>query len=219
MEFGGKIKIRSKAEIDTRAPFKSVKEAVTLFGDRLHVIPPITLNKIQIERNNMKEEDASSSSLRLFTIKGELEETKQNLQKAKDESMQIANCLYSLQEELERAKLEIQQLKNRESAEIQVMLKKEMECLKFTTENMEDAIEVKKHAVSSKKYMDPSPNDRITFLKSVDDEDHERVLLRHPSLKKTDKKKKKTLIPLIIGGLFCKMNMSSHKKYAQASEV
>ena len=44
-------------------------------------------------------------------IEIELEETKHNLKRAKEESMQVMNSLSSLKEELERTRQELQKLK------------------------------------------------------------------------------------------------------------
>ncbi|KAE9458624.1 hypothetical protein C3L33_09463, partial [Rhododendron williamsianum] len=95
---GQGLRTTKRAEIDTTAPFRSVKEAVMLFGER-----------VLAGENN----DASGNGL--VTVTTELEETKENLQKAREESLVMATCLSTLQQELERTKLELRQLKERES--------------------------------------------------------------------------------------------------------
>lgn len=143
----------------------------------------------------------------LGTVVAELEETKQNLVKAKEEGMLMANCLSSLKEELERTKLELEQLKERES-EKQLLMESEIEDVKFV-EDSAKVVEVKAENGSStegeetrtefqkKRYVTfANPPSVPQFVVPQGRE----VLERHPSLKK---KKKKPLIPL-IGGLFSK---------------
>lgn len=138
-------------------------------------------------------------------VAAELEETRQSLQKAKEESMVMATCLSSLEEELQRTKKELQQLKERES-EKQVM-ETELEHLKF----VEDSIDIEVKAETSDEGTEFQKKRYVTFanppsLARVMVPPHGDVALeRHPSLRK---KKKKPLIPL-IGGLFSRKKNSS----------
>ena len=50
--------------------------------------------------------------IKLGNVSTELEETKQNLQKAREEGNYMANCLKSLKEQLEETKRELQNLKS-----------------------------------------------------------------------------------------------------------
>lgn len=144
----------------------------------------------------------------------ELEETKQSLLKAREESMHMALCLSSLQQELEQTKRELHVLKNRES-EKRVLCDSEMEDLKFV-ENSSESIYNKEMMSSDqrKKYVTfanpPSVARVIEPLPSPPS--YETVLQRHPSLKK---KKKKPLIPL-IGGLFSKLKRGNSEHIAMA---
>lgn len=138
----------------------------------------------------------------------ELEETKQSLQRARGESMQMSTSLFFLQQELEQTKMELQQLKSThhesdQNRQPQLDLK-DIEDIKFVedstglmkqvvkTETMTQKVEFQK-----KKYVtfaNPPcvaqvvlPNPPIVA---------EAVLQRNPSLMK---KKMKQFIPLIKG--------------------
>ncbi|WZY76968.1 hypothetical protein YC2023_023352 [Brassica napus] len=88
-----------RAEIDTKAPFRTVKEAVALFGERVLAS--------QVYSSHLKVKQMEDPA----KIEIELEETKHNLKRAKEESMQVMNSLSSLKEELERTRQELQKLK------------------------------------------------------------------------------------------------------------
>ncbi|KAE8713488.1 Hexokinase 3 [Hibiscus syriacus] len=62
----------------------------------------------------------------LGTMTAELEETKHNLEKAREESMAMANCLSLLKEKLERTKRDLQKMKEREITE-KLMMEFEVE--------------------------------------------------------------------------------------------
>ncbi|XP_054799534.1 WEB family protein At1g75720-like isoform X1 [Prosopis cineraria] len=140
------------AEIDTRAPFRSVKDAVSLFGEK---VLAQELHATQLEEQALwgcqniwflvvlviqdkskgkaaydahihararagtegRDENGMEESSRVGRVAVELEETRQNLERAREESMLMAHCLSSLQEELERTKQELQQLRQRENEE------------------------------------------------------------------------------------------------------
>ncbi|KAL0360556.1 UNVERIFIED_CONTAM: WEB family protein [Sesamum radiatum] len=202
---GGGVKARSKAEIDTSAPFRSVKEAVMLFGERV-LAGELYANKLKEMRDGMMDETETS----------ELEQTKQSLQKAREESMQMAQYLSSLQQELHHTKMELQRLKSRAS-DRHAQLDLEIEDLKFI-ENYKERTEQVKTETTDRDH----DNDGVEFQKkkyvtfanppSVAQvvvpplpPPSEAVLQRHPSLRK---KKKKPLIPF-IGGIFSKKRGSS----------
>ncbi|XP_022936927.1 WEB family protein At1g75720 [Cucurbita moschata] len=109
METGG-VKLK-RAEIDTRKPFRSVKEAVSLFGDK---VLAGELYSNRLKQMHGRDQRRDTNELKLGNVAAELEETKQSLEKAKEESMVMAHCLSSLQEELENTKKELQFLKESE---------------------------------------------------------------------------------------------------------
>ncbi|XP_020220118.1 WEB family protein At1g75720 isoform X2 [Cajanus cajan] len=190
-----------KAEIDTRAPFRSVKEAVSLFGDK------VLAGQVYATANNLKKMQSGETEngveySRIGNVEAELEETRENLERAKEESMVMAHCLSSLQEELERTKQELQQLKQRETEKDAV--ESEIEDVKFV-ENL-TTFQGKSSRLEDEK-MDYFQKKRyVTFAKSPS-VSHQVMLPqhgvekleRHPSLR--NKKKNKSFIPF-IGAIF-----------------
>ena len=131
----------------------------------------------------------------------ELEETKQRLVEAREDRMLMATCLSSLQQELERTKYELQQLKDnsKNHSAIEEDLKFIEDITKFevkpesTSHDAKSAMEFHK-----KRYVSFANQPSVAQVKVQPCD--AGVLERHPSLRK---KKKKPLIPL-IGGIFTK---------------
>ncbi|CAH1429869.1 unnamed protein product [Lactuca virosa] len=194
-----------RAEIDTTAPFKSVKEAVALFGEKV-LASGVYANKLkeinmQIE-NNVKEYEKIPMPITI-----ELEETKQRLEEAQEDRMLMATCLSSLQQELERTKYELQQLK--QNSKNHPGIEEDFEFIEDVTK-FEVKPESTSHNATSelefqkKRYVTFAnpPSVAQVMIQPCD----ATVLERHPSLRK---KKKKALIPL-IGGIFTKKKNIIH---------
>lgn len=123
-------------------------------------------------------------------IETELEETKHNLKRAKEESFQMRKFLFSLKEELERTKQELQKLRVDPEEES----KTKIDDTVFKTKFEVLVPQVDDELIST------SPR-----LRSMSEKVVEMFLERHPSMRKKEKKKKKkSLIPLFIGGIFSK---------------
>ncbi|CAH1429870.1 unnamed protein product [Lactuca virosa] len=190
-----------RAEIDTTAPFKSVKEAVALFGEKV-LASGVYANKLKEIENNVKEYEKIPMPITI-----ELEETKQRLEEAQEDRMLMATCLSSLQQELERTKYELQQLK--QNSKNHPGIEEDFEFIEDVTK-FEVKPESTSHNATSelefqkKRYVTFAnpPSVAQVMIQPCD----ATVLERHPSLRK---KKKKALIPL-IGGIFTKKKNIIH---------
>ncbi|KAJ8545744.1 hypothetical protein K7X08_018327 [Anisodus acutangulus] len=206
MEREGGVMVRGRVEIDMRQPFRSVKEAVMLFGEKV-LAGEIHAKQLKEHPVQTKASDGQIQH-KFGATRVELEETKQSLQKAKEEGDFMAHCLQSLRQELELTRREIQQLKTRETAQQKVPIlanPDEIEELKFIeqtsskvevktqTEEEDDEIEFEKKR--SVKFASPPLLTKVI----VNKEDVKKECEKSPSQLKKKLKRK----PL-IGALFSK---------------
>ncbi|MED6126850.1 hypothetical protein PIB30_082493 [Stylosanthes scabra] len=201
-----------KAEIDTTAPFSSVKEAVSLFGDKV-LAGHLYANNAT---TNLKHQSGEKENWKIGEVAAELKETRESLERAREESMLMAHCLSSLQEELERTKQELQQLKQMSETEKHVDVHPAPAA--EDDDEIEEAVKFVENLttfqVKSSRFEDEFQKKRyVTFANppSESHHHHHNVMLqpppaaaekleRHPSLRRNTKNKK-SLIPL-IGAIF-----------------
>ncbi|XP_052202788.1 WEB family protein At1g75720 isoform X2 [Diospyros lotus] len=218
--------VMRRAEIDTRAPFRSVKEAILLFGERV-LAGEVYSTKLKEEGNGY---DGYGEN-KLGTVTAELEETKQSLEREREESLLMATCLSSLQDELERTKLELRQLKEKELEKPAMEREIDIEDLKFHVEDDDKAAFNGKpgraatcsNELQKKRYVSFA-NPPISLAKVVVPQPQgDAELERNPSLRQQQQKKEKEkkmkkplMIPLMVGAIFSRKKRSSDVAPPQA---
>ncbi|KAF7809662.1 WEB family protein [Senna tora] len=211
------VAMMGRAEIDTRPPFSSVKQAVMLFGERV-LAGEIYASKLK-EITQMRGEGSviggGHHQSRIKALTAELEETKQSLEKAKEEASLMERCIQSLKEEMERTKKELREAKARELVLLQNRQEPEnMEDLKFIENNVKAHISTKQQELSEEndeeynfqkkrfvKFASPHALAKVINSGGDNKDHHHEVLERDASMKKV---KRKPIMPLIGSWLFAK---------------
>ncbi|KAL1191927.1 WEB family protein [Cardamine amara subsp. amara] len=121
-----------EAEIETRAVFGSVKEAVALFGEKILAGEIYGTRLKEIRRKETNSTPSPQSRLRSLTL--ELEQTKQTLTRTLQLNNILSNQIKTLTQELEHGRKEIQQLKRMRSCRLD---NPEIDELKFAEQDVE----------------------------------------------------------------------------------
>ncbi|MFS7970295.1 hypothetical protein Hanom_Chr09g00819341 [Helianthus anomalus] len=218
MEMEEGLVVRGRVEIDMRRPFKSVKEAVMLFGEKVLAEEVYAGQKHKQIAVNEGENNREYRT-KVGAIAAELEETKQTLEKAKEEETCMAYYLASLKQELEETKSELKQLKSKQEQPYYPKhsspVDKEIEEIKF----IENPLKVEvNHPEKEESDDDYAVFEKKRSVKFASPTSLTKLMVEAPKMEETSpsshKKKalRKTIIPS-LGGIF------SRKKGSQSSKT
>lgn len=213
------VVVIGRAVIDTRAPFRSVKEAVLLFGERV-LVGEVYANKLkQMQPNNAtdnQKEQRPSRQEAVIAPHDELEEMRQSLQKAREERDSMAIRMESMRAEVEQAKAETLRLRAEKSVtqrQPPMPMDPEIEDVKFIEIASKAKVPIweatdEPELCQKKRYVSfASPP---SLSKVIVSQDGQRVVQGRASPQKSLlEKKKKPLVPL-AGWIFPKKHGSKH---------
>ncbi|KAL0557891.1 hypothetical protein IC582_006444 [Cucumis melo] len=168
--------------------FRSVKEAVELYGQRI-LAPELYANVLREMEN--EENEHENNLLKIKIVRDELDIAKQNLEKAKERSVAMARSFSSLQEELEETKRKLQMLKEKSDYDIEFV----GHSLKFDSKTQSQRFEVEEEE-------EEEEEESEVFEKRQAKMNGKEFSDIQPMKKKKASKKKKAI--LFIGGIFSK---------------
>ncbi|KAK4789010.1 hypothetical protein SAY86_020329 [Trapa natans] len=191
----GRIVVAGRVEMDTQPPFKSVREAVVLFEERV-LAGGVIANKLK-EIRTANETIVEVAPSRMTSLMAQLEEAKKDLHNAREGNRALALFMESLQEELREARREINQFKQSRAHDLkkQALMDPDIEDVKFEEEEEEEEEEETKGFLfrreDKKKFVKFASSPALARV-IVSEEDQEGdcngALERNPTLKKTKKK-------------------------------
>ncbi|KAM0067808.1 hypothetical protein Hdeb2414_s0002g00065671 [Helianthus debilis subsp. tardiflorus] len=194
--------VKGRVEIDTRQPFKSVKEAVLLFGEKV-LVREVYAQKLK-EMGSERENNQHAKTI-------VVEQKKQTLESSNDEAKLMAYYLMSLKQQLEETKSELNQLRSTREPypSNHIPPVPEIEEIKFMENSKPTQAKQDKHEQDDDNLFELKQDDSEKFqtptTKVIAKVPYEvpKIQERSNSSFKIKKTKKKTLIPL-LSGIFSK---------------